>query len=107
MSEELANNLTQLLVGSGGASVVIATIMGYIKAVWKPEPKWKYWFAAAPMSLAAVAGILWYLSYWNWLVWIASSALVCLAELLGNNKAWPHIKAIFILLLQRVRKEED
>lgn len=105
MSEEFLNNLWQLLTGSGGASVVVATMMGYIKSVWKPEPKWKYWLAAVPLSIAAAGVVLWYLQYWNLIVFIAASAVISLAELLGNNKAWPYIKQAFFVLAQRRRKK--
>lgn len=107
MSQEFIDSLWGLLAGSGGASVVIATIMGYIKSAWKPEPKWKYWLIAGPLSILAAGGIMWYLQYWNLLVFAVSSIIVASAQLFENNELWPHVKSVFELLLKRMAPKKD
>lgn len=86
-------------------SVVVATIMGYVKGAWKPEKKWKYWLVAVPLSAIVAALALWYLQAWNIIIFIISTFIVAATELLGNNEIWPHIKNIFSMLVEKLRKK--
>lgn len=107
MEQAFIEELWGLLVGAGGATVILATIMGYIKTIWKPELKWKYWLAAIPLSAAISGGILWYVNFWNFWIFLITTILIGSAQLIENNEMWPFIKKIFFLILQRAKDPKD
>ena len=105
-------NVVELLFamvgGSSGAGVIIATIVGAIKGVWKPTNKKLYWIPAGILSVGASVGLMWYTEVAIWslggiAVLVALSAYTALYELLANNEAWGNnIKPAVIKILQKL-----
>ena len=109
--QDLITMLFAMIGGSSGAGVIIATIVGAIKAIWKPTNKKLYWIPAGILSVVSSVGIMWYteVTIWSWggmALLVALSAYTAMYELLANNEAWTNnIKPVLIKVLQKIVKK--
>lgn len=106
--QELIEMLFTMIGGSSGAGIIVATIVGVIKTVWKPKAKQLYWIPAGVLSLGASVGLMWYVDLAIWTVGGVATLLVlstytALYQLMANNEAWEeNIKPVVIKILVKL-----
>lgn len=106
--QELIEMLFTMIGGSSGAGIIVATIVGVIKTVWKPKAKQLYWIPAGVLSLGASVGLMWYIDMAIWTLGgvatlVVISAYTALYQLMANNEAWSeNIKPVIIKILQKL-----
>ena len=57
---DIIDRIMSLIGGSSGAGIIIATLVGMIKSVWKPKNRKLYWIPASILSVTSTVGIFWY-----------------------------------------------
>ena len=55
---DIIDRIMSLIGGSSGAGIIIATLVGMIKSVWKPKNKKLYWIPASILSVIDCRDIL-------------------------------------------------
>jgi hypothetical protein len=98
-----------IIGGTSGAGVLVATLVGIIKNIWKPENKLLYWIPASILSVASTLLILWYVDILAFtvpmvLVIMLLSAYTAVYELVVQNEKWPQIKKILADIIRKLIK---
>lgn len=102
---DVIDRIMSLIGGSSGAGIIIATLVGMIKSVWKPKNKKLYWIPASILSVASTVGIFWYVemlqfSFVNILLILIFSGYTAFYEYVANNEQWAKFKPKIIELLK-------
>jgi hypothetical protein len=98
-----------IIGGTSGAGVLVATLVGIIKNIWKPENKLLYWIPASILSVASTLLILWYVDILAFtvpmvLIIMLLSAYTAVYELVVQNEKWPQIKKILADIIRKLIK---
>jgi len=106
--QDLITMLFAMVGGSSGAGVIVATIVGAIKAIWKPTNKKLYWVPAGILSVISTIGLMWYIDMYIWSIGgiatlVVLSTYTALYQLMANNEAWTNnIKPAIIKILKKL-----
>jgi hypothetical protein len=99
--------ILSIIGGTSGAGVIVATLVGMIKSVWKPKNKVLYWIPASLLSVCSTIIILWYTGTLFFtvpmvLVIVLLSAYTAVYELVVQNEKWPQIKKILADIIRKL-----
>ena len=101
--------ILSIIGGTSGAGVIVATLVGMIKTVWKPKNKVLYWIPASLLSLGSVVLVLWYTEVLVFsvpvvLVTLLLSVYTAAYELVIQNEKWPQIKKLLADIIRKLLK---
>lgn len=102
---DIIDRVMSMIGGASGAGIIIATLVGMIKSVWKPDNRRLYWIPASILSVASTVGIFWYLgmlqlSFVTILLILIFSGYTAFYEYVANNEHWAKFKPQIIELLK-------